>query len=1527
METIKANPTAKVTLTNEFSKLIDGVDYSWDNDKKELVIEKKGFIGEHSDIILSDEGDSIAIKRVWIKGKEINAVNLWCRKSKKSLATMLDDNIEFTREESTVNVIDKTYDDGIVQITIKEFHNGEEVVPTIDRIAVAITEKVDKEKIEHEAFLANNLDEAVKEAYLNLDTDEKRKEFRANYSRMKISEGVASTVTMEENKIIKAIDIDTDTAIAIMKAGSEDHSINTTNTQENFKKLRDKLKKQVTNDFIVKRGRVVNGELDRLLTMKEVQEIDEEVSRLIETDKRLQVSADMSKINGVYDAINNRNLDSQIAYEVKKEAFCNGYGYTPDSFDAYMNEIFRLQDEKLSAGGYAKPVSTSTGDGFEEATTIQNMLDNSDVEAKARVKLVQVEGWDELEYKDRPILYRSELLLKVIEQDKREMNPEMLEKLRQEDPNSMRLYDIMNDTIYSIDRWRKVRKKRKGEQGLVTHKRSVANKSDVEKFMEARKENHKKKKESGEITDKISVDLEINKDLIGKVEPNIKSVDEAYNDLIGDDIETVNVENIGDEKDDVQGNFGRRESEQDGTRTAGREPAAVHRETTRDGEDVTPLQGDNDTRGNESGGAISIEGRDNESTPSSDNDIDRARSGNDVQDEVIIDDDDDITHIEVVVNDRPDTIGNSGSVDSEDEHGERPSEVQRDINDEESESQKEVTDVILEEDRVSEESITTLGRRVYSEDTKSISNIEIEEVTTNDRENNRYNTTNNNDNTSSDGADTDTGSSDELHKRGTVHIQSEEIREDSHNEQRSESSSDRTSIRTGDIMAEKIEVKMLNITSDGNIILTNGNVVTPEEFKAMKDEGNLTVDAMLASDEVEEAEVVPNRVRITDDNLDNMFSLIISKKATWQQQDDFAVVNIKGDDVEYVYEPVSKFINKYTDFAIGNIVSETPVTTAKVKGIEEIKENIDELKNKPSRKKIKDVLDEYNKAKSEKHESLIDTNEVQVVEVIDVTDMVDIEELEADDDKFKEYDRPLEVKSKRITDKFFIDRQHVSGNEIDEMFSVYQTEKDLSILRNAHDFNRVKDYWNSDVYGRELYLPNSNYVVTVKRLKDRNRLTDMFTFLEGVRDMSAAEDIARSEVMTIVYNQLDFPFETRPTEVEFLKNLHQTDVTILMIMFALINLPEDSEGRVIIPEISRFACPKCGRHAFLKNDISIDAKAEFYAMYPKSLWIENYSKYKKAYYKTIQKAYRASKVGARFGITDNSLEGDVRAEIIISRPTVYKQQAVEASRLEVCYDIRLEELTRILSKATEANNVPDEVLKCISYMSDRSFSEVKHRIMMLDDAGLDRDIEDVPESSREQFKKFQEEARIIQFVTEEVNRVNERLAPTFNSCQYIDSIVIIDTTIEKPIKIVDHTDLYEMIDVIPYLSDAAVNAMNKTIEDLKNGYNGISTNITFTPEEFKGKFRWDDIWQVINGKILSEKDFLQRIQDEGGYSDKDMKEVAEYRKTYKENLDAGKCVCGNDEPWILNWTDLLFFSTAKILGKTRKEESVKSFLL
>jgi hypothetical protein len=1520
MENIKANPTTSGASSTGYTKLIDGTDYNWDNERQEMVIEKKGFIGEHSDIILSQSGDSISIKRVWINGKELNADTMWCRESKVSLSTMLDDNITFVRQSKDgdiVNKITKTFDDGMVQVDIKEYKNDVEVPVSIERISIALVEIVDKDKIAHDSFLENNMDADIKEAYLALDSEERRKEFRENYSKMKIAQGVVSTVKVEENRIIKASDIDSDTAVSILRSDDKSPSNTTSNTQDNFKKLRDKLKRQVTNDYIVRRGRVVNGELDRLLTMKEVNEIDEEVSKLIENDKRLQVSADMSKINGVYDTLNNKNLDSQIAYEVKKEAFCNVYGYTPESFDAYMDEIFRLQEEKLSSGGYVTQVSSTTGDGFEETTTIQSMLNNEDVEEKARVKLVKINGWDDLEYKDKPIIYRSELLLKVIEEDKKGLSKEELEKLRKEDPNGMRLYDLMNDTLYNVKRWQKVRQKRKGEQGnVLVHKRSAANKSDVEKFMEDRKAAREERRQSGEIIDKISVEIKPNEELVSKIGPKEKTVDEKFADIIGDDIETVNTITIGDEAhEELQRDLGGRESRQDGTRTAGREDVDILREADGSSEDAFTLQGDNDTRANGFVGESEVDGRNNGSTSSSLERTRRTGNGNDVKYEAILDDNFEV--IEVIEDDRSDSTGDTFSSDSEEEHGERSSEVQGNINDEKPESKEEVTDVIPEENRVSEEVVTTLGRRVYSENAENVSNIKIVEIGDDcnvNRENDRYNVTNNNDSSSSDDTDSSTSSCDELHKRGAIHIQSEEIREDSHNEQRSESESNESSARTGDIMAERIEVKLLTIASDGRFILDDGRIVTPEEYKKLKDEGNLTVDAMLTEEEV--VDDTPNRIRITDDNLDNMFKLIINKKATWSQKDDMAVITIKDEPTEYIYEPVSKFINKYTEFAMSDVASQT--TNVKVKDASEIKSNIDELKVKTqTRSKLRDILEEHKKPQDTLKEVEADPS-VEVIEVSDDSDVVDV--VEYDESKFEEYDRPLEAKASKVPDTYLLNRHHDLAGKIDEIAGVHIVDGDLSILRTAKDFSDVKKYLKSDVYSRDLYLPNSNYVVNVKRVKEKDVLTWMFQILEDVKDPSTAENIVIPQLIGVVYDHLDFPFETRPTKDEFLKNLHQSDITTLMSMFALINVPEDKEGRVIIPNISKFSCSKCGRSAFLKTPMSIDVKEEFFAIYPKSLWIENFGTYQQAKYPTIQKAYRASKVGARYMITDNAANSGFKIDVVLSRPTVYKQMAINNNRYSVAYNMRLEELTNMLNRVNDS--IPDEVLEAISYMADRSFNEVRNRSIMLGADGIDltEDPENIAEASREEYIGFQKEHRIIQFVMAEVQQVDEKLAPTFNSLQYIDSIIFINKATGKPSAVVDHSNLYDMVDAITYLTDATVNTINKQVETLKNGYNGVSTDITFTPEEFKGKFSWDNVYQVISGKVLTEKEFLQHIQKEGGYSDEDMTSVAEYRKTYKENLEQGKCVCGNDTPWVLHWTDLLFFSTAKILGKTISTE-------
>ena len=1615
------NIESKVTSTgnnDRFIKLIDGTDYYWDNDKEEMIININGLTKNHSDIICSNDGDSCVIKRVWFKDKEIDANTLWCSKSKKSLATIVENEFSWWDAKNNEYRITKSYEDGIVNCYIEKYSDGTQIESDITRVAIGIVHKTDKDKIIEESFLNSEIDDDIRQAYLNLETEEEKKTFIENWFKLKTSASVVDTVKVEEDRIIKASDIDTDVAVGIMRATSGDTN-DSSNTEENFKKLRDKLKKQVQNEYIVKRGRTSNGQLDRLLTIKEMKEIDEQVNRLIENDKKLQVSADMSKINGVYDAINNKNLDSQIAYEVKKETYCNNFGYTPESFDAYMNEIFRLQGEKLDKGEYAKPISTIGGDGFEETTTIASMLDNADVEREARAKLVRVEGWDELEEDQKPILYRSKLLLAVIEEDKREMDPAVLKKLREEDPNGMRLYDLMNDTIYSVERWQKVRQKRKGDKSdVVHHKRSVAAKTDVEKFMEERKAARDEKKASGELINKTKASDQLTtngakrKDAVNDAPP--KNIDDIYNDIMDDTFEI-----IGDDLNDtrISGNTGGRESGQFGSSVIRPGLDTIHGETSSSSEDVATQSGNNESGWNERGAIDGNKSRDNESAQNGNRESGKTRSGAHVEYEVLLDDYNDIEiieigdesngeyersgntdttridgdvissdnrniqeysgesnrigvnqtehnvderynvrgtdqdsmagdwngvvgsnesynnsgtgTIEVIEYDRPNTVRDSGSSDSETQHGDRSSEIQGDIDYEEPESQEEIIEVISPENRISEESIDTIGRRVYSENTTVLSNIKINEVNENEfRENNRYNITSNNDNTSSDDTDTDTSSDYIRSKRGNTNIQSEEVSKEINIKQNSErQSSEQLPSGNREIkMAERTEIKMLNITNDGNIILTNGKIVTPEEFKQMKEEGSLTVEEMLQDDEPKE--VTPNRVRITDDNLVNMFKLITTKKAIWNQKDDMAIISIENDSTEYVYEPVSSFINKYTEFAINNAtVSTTPAP--KIKDVEVIKENVDVIKEKVHKnQKIKDKLEEYKKAKEAN--TTVESLEVEedTVKVIDITADDDAVVVNYDDDKFKEYDRPLEAKVVKLPDNYFLNRHHDLNGKLDSISGVTVTEGNIELLRrNINSYIKVKDFRDSATYSRDIYLPNSNYVVKVRRLKNRNDLTWMFQFLEGIKDAKLADDIARPDILHTVFKQLDFPFDTPVSEDDFLKNLHQTDVTILMAMFALVNLPEDKDGRVIIPNISKFNCKKCGKSAFLKQPMSIDIKEEFFAIYPESLWQENYLTYRQTKYESITKAYRASKVGARYKLTDSTSDEPFKTDIIISRPTVYKSNMVENFRLDVVYQLRLEELTGMLTRPAVEGNVPDEVLKAIDYMSDRTFSEVRNRVLVLDDIDLSKDPEEIPESSRDQYKEFQEESRIIQFVMSEIQNTDTKLANVFNSCQYIDAILFVDKETSKPVHIIDHSNLYDMIDSIQYLSDATVNAMNKKIEELRNGYNGISTNIVFTPEEFKGKFRWDDVYQVINGKVMSEKEFLQHIQQEGGYSDSDMKEVAELRQKYKANLEEGKCVCGNDESWVLNWTDLLFFSTAKTLGKTISIEPDRSYLL
>lgn len=504
-------------------------------------------------------------------------------------------------------------------------------------------------------------------------------------------------------------------------------------------------------------------------------------------------------------------------------------------------------------------------------------------------------------------------------------------------------------------------------------------------------------------------------------------------------------------------------------------------------------------------------------------------------------------------------------------------------------------------------------------------------------------------------------------------------------------------------------------------------------------------------------------------------------------------------------------------------------------------------------------------------------------------------ELLADNDRAKE-DTP-EVESvvilKEPEQPTKPDRYATVDKTADDYCKLIETEADPSILRSTSNrLEAIKKYKDSAKRGRMLYLPNSNYEVYVKKIRSTESIGYMITLLNNMKDMNLVEAYVKSEVLRILYDNIEFSFPEPVSYDDFVRCLHESDMTILMLMLALVNIPENKNGEVPLT-IKSVMCtnPDCQAIGNLKEELTLDLKQEFTLIYPVELYATKYANYKNANYPTIYHAYRASEVGKmeRFIVKDDMFEFNC----ICSAPTVFKTQAIKAAREEVSYKRLMDRIDDRIEAFKSAGEIFDDVKE---YLDNHTYQDYA------------RDLSEVVYSEEEVDTRIKV---ILTTIGDELENIKKEDLPFYLIMDVIDQITM--STLDG-IEVVDKLDQKDVFTMLGILAKDCPKELLDRIIEVKNGSldKAFPVDITFTSEELAGSFDFD-------GYYGTDEEMVEEIKSR--YKDRDMSEEDlekviegqrkirnEHKPKYEEHAE---CFCGNKE-WKLNYTAILFFWTSNL---------------
>lgn len=492
------------------------------------------------------------------------------------------------------------------------------------------------------------------------------------------------------------------------------------------------------------------------------------------------------------------------------------------------------------------------------------------------------------------------------------------------------------------------------------------------------------------------------------------------------------------------------------------------------------------------------------------------------------------------------------------------------------------------------------------------------------------------------------------------------------------------------------------------------------------------------------------------------------------------------------------------------------------------------------------------------------------------------------------------------------------SSEFDALFDLLNKEPDVGILKsNVPIHEKMRRYKESSKYGRKIFLPNSGYSVTVCRIVNDTQLSYTLRLLQNRNDIDADLTV-KFELIRILYESLIFDFDEQPSFNKFLQNTHESDLTLLFEMLALVNIPE-VDGKVPL-EITYLLCEKCDNIAHLKKPLELDIKSEFIRLYPISLYTERYNKYVMAEYKDIQQAYRKGSVVGKPKIY-KSEDNEFSYSIIYSLQTLYKKYITDSESRSVSYQVARETIENQLESSESLGpKAQEELLKVQKYANDNSYASISERYTELVMLGItDVDPKVLSGEDLSKYNEFKDELDILNSLNNMIYNISNTLRPIFTLCNFIDRVSVTakggsDITFK-----IAHDNMYELVQVLTNLPENTLKELSEIIlsEIEEDSKHVIKADIEIDSSELKGNIEWENVYQydsesnsVISEEALEEKWIANKVKNNEEVTDEDVESRRKVRELMKERTMSGLCTCGS-EKFKVNYTNLLFFSIFK----------------
>lgn len=662
--------------------------------------------------------------------------------------------------------------------------------------------------------------------------------------------------------------------------------------------------------------------------------------------------------------------------------------------------------------------------------------------------------------------------------------------------------------------------------------------------------------------------------------------------------------------------------------------------------------------------------------------------------------------------------------------------------------------------------------------------------------------------------------------------------------------------------------------------LENVSVPNPVKFDYGLDELKSEVESIVV--EIDESKLLPEVVEEYNTNLTKFMSVYSSP---WIPD------NVKDTLLHEAYDKIKEVYDKYKNNTEVQDDKDTIINKLpKVNSLNDIfKEKYNSInQDYLTKKEVESLIKLYNETIESNDIELLEKNHIELGKYIEMvterskdSEGEAIEIIEVADDKPVKSDR---VPNPNVTE---------SNVSFDEIAQKIYKEPDPKILRgNGTKLEKLIRYKNSEVNGRKVYLPDSNYEVIVNQVHDRTQINFMYNLmLQNGTNIDDLEASIKEEFIHILYDHCIFPLQDNVTYNDFITSLSPNDLELLFVVFSLVNTKLNKDN--ILPlHVPYVQCDNCEAPISLKEEMVMDLAQEFKNIYDTEKFISNYKIYRNSNFGSIKEAYVAGEYGQikKLSFKENSFE----YEAYICRPTVQKQILIKANNELIAYRSMAVNFTK---RADFLRKTMPDVDKIIDYLNTHSYAQFKGDVDYINKNNINLSDPDITEENK----------LLVENVTSVLSNMQDvlnELAPVFFAALIIDTVVVSTIDGFSTSFTLTDGDIYEFIEVI---KDQLPGEFTQEIAERAEEMDYVSKDVKifFTGDELGDNLDFYSIYKTPED--------LEKVLKENGASEEVIKAELDRVNKIKEDFDkTHRCTKCGHSIYKVGYNTLLFFSITNL---------------